>query len=104
MRISTEEQRRSDIQRVFAYTDVDTVLLTIPAGYKPELLPKPTLLKSRFGTYAAMVLVKDSTLTYIRTMQCNAGTFPASAFSELEKFYDDVFRADRSRIVFVKNE
>ncbi|HEU4551597.1 MAG TPA: DUF3857 and transglutaminase domain-containing protein [Chitinophaga sp.] len=104
MRISTEEQRRSDIQRVFAYTDVDTVLLTIPAGYKPELLPKPTLLKSRFGTYAAMVLVKDSTLTYIRTMQCNAGTFPASAFSELEKFYDDVFRADRSRIVLVKNE
>ena len=103
-RINTEEQRRSDIQQVFAYTDVDTVLLAIPAGYTAESLPKPTLLKSRFGTYASLVLVKDSTITYIRTVQRNAGTFPASTFPELEQFYEGMYKADRGRIVLVRKE
>ncbi|SEN29912.1 Transglutaminase-like superfamily protein [Chitinophaga rupis] len=104
LRINTEEQRRSDIQRVFAYTDVDTVLLTIPGGYTVEALPKPTLLKSRFGTYASVALVKDSTITYIRTVQGNAGTFPASTFPELEQYYEGMYKADRGKIVLVKKE
>lgn len=103
-RISTEIQRRSDIHLPFAFRDEDTVNITLPAGYTPESIPKGATLSTRFGTYTSTITVKDNTLTYIRITQHNAGDYPASTIAELEKFYDDIYKADRCRIVLVKKE
>lgn len=103
-RITTETQRRSDIHLPFAFRDEDTVNITLPAGYTPESVPKGTTLSTRFGTYTSAITVKDNTVTYIRTTQHNAGDYPANTITELEKFYDDIYKADRCRVVLVKKE
>jgi transglutaminase-like putative cysteine protease len=102
LRINTETERRSDIHLPFAWQDSDTVKISIPEGYLPESVPKNTELKTRFGAYTARVTIQDNTVTYIRTMQQNAGDFPPSVFGELEQFYETIYKADRSRIVLVK--
>lgn len=104
LRMNTETQRRSDIRLTFAYKDADTVNITLPAGYTPESIPKGTSLSTRFGTYTSSITVKDNTITYIRIMQHNAGNFPANTFTELEQFYDAIYKADRCRVVLVKKE
>lgn len=101
-RLNKEEQRRSDIHLTFAYIDSDTVNITIPAGYTPESIPKGTELSTRFGKYTSSITVKDNIISYIRTIQHNAGDFPATVFGELEQFYEGVYKADRCRVVLVK--
>ncbi|HEY1164362.1 MAG TPA: DUF3857 and transglutaminase domain-containing protein [Chitinophaga sp.] len=103
-RITTETARRSDIHLPFAFKDEDTVNITLPAGYTPESIPKGTTLSTRFGTYTATITVKDNIVTYIRITQHNAGDYPANSIGELEKFYDDIYKADRCRVVLVKKE
>jgi len=102
LRVDAAMQRRSAIHLPAAYTETDTVCIAIPAGYTPESLPKPVVLQSPFGRYAASVTLQDSTITYIRTMQHHEGTFPASAFPQLEEFCEAVYKADRNRIVLLK--
>lgn len=103
-RVNSETQRRSDIHLPFAFKDADTVNITLPPGYTPESIPKGTELASRFGAYTSRITVKDNTVTYIRTIQHNSGDFPAGTFTELEQFYDAIYKADRCRIVLVKKE
>lgn len=100
--INKETQRQSDIRLSFAYRDIDTVLITIPEGYAPESLPREVNLQTRFGRYSSRISVQNSTLTYIRIMERQEGSFPASAFPELEQFYEAVYKADRGRVVLVK--
>jgi transglutaminase-like putative cysteine protease len=102
-RVNSETQRRSDIHLPFAFRDEDTVNITLPAGYTPESIPKGTELSTRFGNYTSRITVKDNTVTYIRIIQHNAGNFPANTFKELEQFYDAIYKADRCRLVLVKN-
>lgn len=102
MKLEAEEGRKSDIKFDFPYRDVDTVNITLPAGYKPESLPAPMAITGKFGNYNAAVTIKGNTLNYIRKMERKAGIFPATDFPEIVKFYAAVFKADRSRLVLVK--
>lgn len=103
-RITTETDRRSVIHLPFAFKDEDTVNIALPAGYVPESIPKGTTLRTRFGTYTSSITVKDNTVTYIRITQHNGGDYLPDSFAELEKFYDDIYKADRCRVVLVKRE
>jgi hypothetical protein len=86
------------------YRQTDTVRLTIPAGYKPEALPKPVELKSAFGNYRAGVQLNGTTMVYTRVLEQLAGTHPASAYPDMVAFWEKVYKADRARLVMVKEE
>ena len=38
---------------------------------------------------------------YYRSMDQNSGRFPAKEFSDVVKFYDQVYKSDRSKLVLV---
>lgn len=101
-RLSVDSVRRADIYLSHSYRDVDTVTITIPEGYTPEAIPQPMALQSPFGVYASKVSIDGNVITYIRSIDHKGGTYPASSYGELAKFYNSMFKADRSRIVFVK--
>lgn len=101
---SADEERIADIQFKIAYRDADTVSLTIPEGYKPEAVFPELVHESKFGKYTAKVKVDGTKVTYTRSFEKKAGIFPAKDYGLLEEFYDKIYKADRSRIVFVKAE
>jgi hypothetical protein len=76
----------------------------LPNGYQSEAVPKDVSITGKFGKYNCSVKLKDNRLIYYRSYEHYSGQFPAGDYAELVKFYDAVYKADRSRIVLVKNE
>jgi transglutaminase-like putative cysteine protease len=101
-RLATGKERISDIYLNYSYRDVDTVAITIPAGYTPESIPQSVAVQSVFGNYSSSIRIEGNLITYIRTIDHKGGLYPAITYPELEKFYNAIYKADRARIVLVK--
>jgi hypothetical protein len=87
-----------------SYRDIDSVEIKIPAGYKPEMLPKDISLSNKFGKYASSAKLSGETIIYYRLWEQFSGRYPATEYNDLVKFYQQVYRADRSKIVLIKAE
>lgn len=97
-----DDTRKYAIDLHYEYKDVDSVALTIPAGYEPESVPGDVHLESRFGKYNATIKVSGNQLIYIRTMEQFSGRFAAVEYNSLVQFCDKIYKADRNKVVFVK--
>ncbi len=103
-KLSRDSTRLYDINFKWAYLDIDTVNIILPSGYALEAMPKDVMLNNRFGSYSILYKVKDNNVLVIRTDERAATTFPASDYNDLVTFYDAIYKADRSQLVFVKKE
>jgi len=101
-KLNTENERRSSIIIDLEYKDIDSIQVDVPEGYEPESMPSPVSLKTKFGAYYTTVKLENNKLTYTRVREQYAGRFPAKDFKELAAFYDQIYKADRSRLVLVK--
>lgn len=101
-RPEAEAPRISEVWLRMSYRDIDTVMITVPAGYTPESIPQPVSLQSPFGTYSCGTTISGAVITYIRTINRKGGIYPAAAYPDLETFYNAIYKADRARIVLVK--
>ncbi|MEP7317975.1 MAG: DUF3857 domain-containing protein [Panacibacter sp.] len=103
-KLSKDSVRKYDIEYTNAYKDADTISITIPAGYTPEAMPSNTSISNKFGTYSISFKVTGNQIEVLRVQVSDKARYPASDYPDLVKFYDDIYKADRSRIVFVKKE
>ncbi|MBW8686862.1 DUF3857 domain-containing protein [Chitinophaga rhizophila] len=101
-RLSSDSSRQSDIYLHYSYRDIDSVKITIPDGYSAETMPQPVTLQSPFGRYTSSTVLEGNTIIYIRSIDHRGGMYPAGSYEELVKFYNSMYKADRSRIVLVK--
>lgn len=95
------ENRKTEILRKEAYTDVDTIRYHLPEDIYPEFLPEDVRIKSRFGEYEASFKVEQGRLVYIRKIRMNKGEFPASSYQEMVDFYRGISKADNTKMVFM---
>ena len=99
-----DETRKYPIQIRYEFQDVDSSEIKIPAGYVAESLPPELKLETKFGKYTESVKFLSDKIIYYRKMERYSGKFPATDYPELVKFYNQIYKADRSKIVLVKNE
>lgn len=99
-----DEDRTNDIDLVFEFKDVDSIEIAIPAGYVAESTPKDINLQSKFGNYSISFKVANDKVIMYRNFERLSGRFPKTDYKEFVKFYEDMYKADRSRIVLVKKE
>jgi len=104
VKLTANEQRKYPIARTYAFTTTDSVHIDIPAGYSIEAMPKDLTINNKFGSYEVHFKVTENKIDYTRLYKEKEGTFPVSDYAELVQFYNDMYKADRSRIVFVKKE
>ncbi|UYQ94715.1 DUF3857 domain-containing protein [Chitinophaga horti] len=102
VRIQEDTARRSEIFLPFSSRSVDTVLITIPEGYTPETSFQPVTVSNKFGKYTCSATVTGNRITYVRARETYDGVFPPSDLKTLRSFYEEMYKADRQRIVFVK--
>ncbi len=95
-------ERKVDYVFGQAYRDVDTVEISIPAGYELEAVPAATSLKTPFGTYASSVKVEGDKMVYHRSIEHYEGRYKPADGIALQAFFDAIYRADRSKVVLVK--
>lgn len=101
-RITDTAQRMFDYVFDMAWRDVDTLTINLPEGYAPEAIPLDVSLKTKFGTYSNIVKIEGNKLYHLRIREQYAGRFPAKDKEELSKYFDAIYKADRSRVVLVK--
>lgn len=103
-KLKAVEKRTHDLVLELEYKDVDTAMIKIPVGYTSESIPGDIKIESPFGKYTASVKLAGNTISYFRSYEHYSGRFPPTAYNELVKFYEAVYKADRSKVVLVKSE
>lgn len=103
-RLRPDETRKFDIITSDEFEDIDSTVIKIPAGYQPEAIAPTTNIDSKFGHYRASVKVENDRIVYSRQLEKYSGRWPAAAYADMVKFYEQLYRADNSRIVLVKKE
>lgn len=100
-KLKPSEKRKYPIALGMDYIDVDTTVIEIPEGYQLESLPSAFNIDGKFGKFASSTELKENKIYYYRRMERIGGEFPAA---ELVKFYDQIYKTDRSRVVLIKKE
>ncbi|MES2883030.1 MAG: hypothetical protein V4676_12845, partial [Bacteroidota bacterium] len=101
-RLTLEENRTVDYFFDMAWRDEDKVEIEIPAGYTVEAGLADASYKTKFGSYTTTLKLEGNKILYHRIMEKFEGRFPATDGKEIVKFMEDVYKADRSRLVLVK--
>jgi transglutaminase-like putative cysteine protease len=101
-KLKSGEERKYDIELDFEYADSDKIEIEIPGGYKPESIPQDVVVESKFGKYQSAVKFDQNKIIYTRSMQQFSGLFPKTDYIEMVKFYDAIYRSDRSKLVFIR--
>lgn len=104
VKLTANDNRKYPIARTYAFTSSDTVHIEIPTGYSIEAMPKDVTITNKFGSYEIHFKATENKIDYTRVYKEKEGTFPVTDFPELVQFYNDMYKSDRSRIVFVKKE
>ncbi|MEO8861147.1 MAG: DUF3857 domain-containing protein [Ginsengibacter sp.] len=94
--------RKNDFLIKEPYTYIDSIEIKIPAGYEVESMPKDISMQTKFGKYISTVKLLNDRIICYRFLQQDRGRFPANEFNEIVKFYNQVDKSDRSKLVLVK--
>ncbi|MEO6327902.1 MAG: DUF3857 domain-containing protein [Ginsengibacter sp.] len=104
LKLLPDTARKFDIALDDEYTNIDTVIITIPANYKAESVPREEAIITKFGIYNVTIKVLENKIFYYRKLEKYNGDFPAKDFAELVNFTDQVYKSDRSKVVLVRRE
>jgi hypothetical protein len=101
-RLPADSVRKYDCIYDRAFTHIDSITIKIPGGYQPEAVPQDVHIDSKFGKYSASVKVLPDKIIYYRSREESVSRFPPSDYPQLVKFYEQLYKADHSRVVLVK--
>jgi hypothetical protein len=101
-KLTDDKNRRLNIELKEEYRYVDSVQISIPPGYEMESKSTDTELKSKYGKYVNKMLVTGDKIIYYRQLEQYSGRFLAKEYSDVVKFYNDMYDADHTSIVLVK--
>jgi hypothetical protein len=104
MRLDTVASRQLPVEIEFGYTDADTIEYHLPQGYTLEAAFKDVSVQIAALSYTAKYIIADNKVTYIRTMQLRNGLYPPSEYNQMALAYQQIYKADKTRLVFVKKE
>ncbi len=103
-KLANDKSRMFDIVYKKAYIEIDSANVKVPTGYVVEMMPKNIEIKNKFGTYKINYNFSGDVIKTIRYYEQEVNSFPASDYTDLVKFYDDMYKADRAKVVLVKKE
>jgi hypothetical protein len=101
-KLTPDDKRTVDIVVYSEWKDEDHYEIEVPDGYQLETMPQNVSLKTKFGTYSCTTKLNGNKIIYHRVREQFSGRFPAKDQQELAKFFEDIYKADRARMVLVK--
>lgn len=100
-----QEQRRFPIYHGKAYSEVLDIELELPPGYEVEALPYPEeVLESEFATYKLQVKQEGSKILLRREIEWRPAVMPAADYDQFRKFYRDMSRREKAKLVLVEKK
>jgi hypothetical protein len=101
-RLVPDSSRMHDFLVNRSYTHVDSIMINVPAGFRLESVPRDVSIDNEFGQYRRSVKWEANRLVYYRVNMQPKGRYAAAEYNELVKHFDQIYKADRGSVVFVK--
>ena len=101
-RLSSDSVRKYPISFLSAFQDIDTIQIEVPENYQFESVPKTVSIHNQFGDFEMNFKVTNNRVEVIRSQTRNISQFPAADYADLVSYFDKIYKADHSNIVFVK--
>jgi hypothetical protein len=101
-KLDVDSERTADLVFGDESRDEDNVEIEVPAGYQLESGLQDVTIKSKFGSYTATAKLSGNKIIYHRVVEEYSGRFPSKDQVELVKYYADIYKADRNKLVLVK--
>ena len=100
------ENRKFDFYFHFPFEKYDTTIYKIPAGLKPDVMPKEKEIKCDYAFYKSTCWYKETenSIYSATTLILKQHKIPATGYASVKKFFDDVMLDDSQRIVVKKTE
>lgn len=95
------EERKTDVVREFAYTDIDSVIINLPEALYPEFIPEPMKVSNRFADYEATCTIENGKVIYVRKVVMRKGRFPKESYNELIDYFKSVSKFDNLKLVLL---
>lgn len=85
------------------FTEMDSIAISIPVGFKAESLPDPLSITSPFGHYTLKSQLSDkNNVLIVRQLIVNNKIFPSKSQAELALFFKQIAKADKVKMVLLK--
>jgi hypothetical protein len=101
-KMSEEKNRLFDVELNDEFKHIDSIQITIPAGYEMESKSTDLEMTTKFGKYRQRTVISADKIMYYRIREQFSGRFPAKDYAGMVKYVNDVFDADHTSIVLVK--
>src|SRR5579862_390916 len=101
-KLKKDEERKYPVELHSEFRDIDSIEIKIPAGFQSEALPADKKIESKFGKYISSMKVMPDKIVYYRYREQFSGNFPAADYAGLVDYYEQIYKADRAKIVLVK--
>ncbi len=98
--VPDETKRVFPVHLSYAYQDVDSVKIELPAGYALEAGPKPGKIQTDFGAYETRYRVNGHKLTFYRFFRLNSRHIPVKEYAKFKSFFKTVANNDGQIFVF----
>lgn len=98
-------KRLSPIKFSYPYIDSDSIIYSIPKGYKIEAFADSVGLNTSFANFSSFIKqLPDQKILYVRFMQIKDYEIPAEKYNDYRSFILEVVKSDRSQVVLVKSD
>jgi hypothetical protein len=97
--LSETETRINKVVTKWGWMECDSLHYQVPKGYYNEYLPDPVVLENDFGYYEAHLIQNENGISYIRKLEIKKSELPPERFNELVRFFQQVEKADKAKIV-----
>lgn len=101
-KMRNSNDRVYDIEIPDEFIDTDSTEFNMPKGYAAESIPDPVSIETKFGKYSTSIKINGNKIYYVRYNMRNKGHYPASDSKALKEYFDKIYKADREKIVLVK--
>lgn len=103
-KLPADKPRQFPVQFRSSWRDIDTIEITIPQGYELEAGARDVSLSSKCGKYSVTYKVNGNLITVIRMSERYAGIYLTADYDAMAKYFEEMYKADRNKLVFVKKE
>jgi transglutaminase-like putative cysteine protease len=97
-----ERDRKSDIVYRRSFTEIDSVMFTLPEGYIIESAPQEKRMENGFGTYSVDINIDKNRVLFVRKRTMNKGRFPSTEYNDFRNFFIEMQKTDNCMLVLKK--
>lgn len=97
------KDRKHDIYIERGFTDIDTTVFELPAGYTIEYHPENIQKESSFGNFSFQLTVQENKAVFVRKVSLKSGLYPKEKYTDFRAFLKEMQTADQQKMVLVKS-